>query len=333
MDTTWNSSMNVERWRKEFAFEAAKLDFLSKFAGPSENNAIQIVDDLKAKKGSTIHVDLIMKLLGSGVTGDNIMAGNEEDLVQYEQSVVVDQLRHGVKSKGKMDNKKVLTDFRKTALRQLKIWFNEKLDSDLITVLSASPTRTLGADNGGTPRIDSASKSNLAAVDVITIDDIRLMKTLATNPYTSTHPKIRPIKSNGENYYLLVIGSESAYDLKTNAAYNTLMRDAWWRGEKNPLFHDAKVVVDNVLVHEYEGISQFDDGGGAAIHGEVNLFMGAQAGIFARGGDHSWHEETVDRGNKLSVTGGLIYELAKTKFNSVDFATIAYYCETTDLSA
>lgn len=332
-ETSWNSSLHVERWRKEFAYEAAKLDFLQKFAGPDESYAIQIVNDLKKSKGDQIHVPLVMKLSGSGTTGDNTLAGNEEDLVTYEQTVTLDQLRHGVLSKGKMENKRVLIDFRKTALRQLKIWFNETLDADLISVLGTSPTRTLGADTAGTPRIDSASKSGLASGDVITIDDIRLLKTLATKPYTSTHPKIRPIKIDGKKCYLLIIGPESAYDLKTSSAYNTLMRDAWWRGEKNPLFYDAKVVVDNVLVHEYEGISSFDDGGGASVHGELNLFMGAQAAIFALGGDHTWHEETVDRGNKLAISGGLIYELAKTKFNSIDFATIAYYCATTDLSA
>jgi len=193
-ETVWTSNLIVERWRKEFAYEAAKLDFLNKFAGPDESYAIQIVDDLKAKKGSIIHVPLVMKLAGAGVTGDNTMAGNEEDLVTYEQSVTLDQLRHGTLSKGKMENKKVLIDFRKTSLRQLKIWFNETLDADLVTVLGASPTRTLGADNGGTPRIDSASKSGLVAADKITVADIRLLKTLAKKPYTSTHPKIRPIK-------------------------------------------------------------------------------------------------------------------------------------------
>jgi len=126
---------------------------------------------------------------------------------------------------------------------------------------------------------------------------------------------------------------ESSYDLQADSEYQQLFRDAWWRGEKNPLFRDAKIVINNVIVHEYEGISSFDDGGGSTVHGELNLFMGAQAAIFARGGDHTWHEETVDRGNKLAITGGVIYELAKTKFNSIDFGTIAYYCSTTDLSA
>ena len=332
-ETSWTSNMYVERWRKEFAFEAPNFDFMDRFAGKDENSAIQIVDDLKASKGRQVHVDLIMKLDGSGVTGDNTMAGNEEDLVQYEQTVTLDQLRHGVLSKGKMENKKVLTDFRSTAMRQLKIWFNETLDSDLLSVLQASPTRYLGADNGGTPRFDSTAKSSLAAADKVTVGDIRLLRALAKKPYTSGNPKIRPIKYNGREYYVLVLGVEGVYDLKQNSTYQQIVREAWWRGEKNPLFNDALAVIDGVIIHEYDGLSAFDDGGGASVHGNQGIFMGAQAAVLARGGAHTWHEETVDRGNKLAITGGLIYEIAKTKFNSADFGCISYYHATTDLSA
>ena len=136
----------------------------------------------------------------------------------------------------------------------------------------------------------------------------------------------------GKKHYLLILGAESMYDLKNDSEYNQILRDAWWRGEKNPIFSDASVVIDGVIIHEFEGIQSFDNGGGASVHGELNLFVGAQGAVMAVGGSHVWHEEMVDRGRQLSIGGTLIYEIAKTKFNSIDQSVIAYYVATTDLS-
>jgi len=199
-------------------------------------------------------------------------------------------------------------------------------------VMSASPTRTLGADDGRDPRIDSASKSGLVDADLTTVSDIRLLHTLAKKPATAGNPRIKPIIFKGKKYYLLILGSESMYDLKEDSEYNQILRDAWWRGEKNPIFSDASVVIDGVIIHEFEGIQSFDDGGGATVHGELNLFVGAQGAVFLEGGGTDWHEEMVDRGRQLSIGGTLIYEIAKTKFNGIDQAVIAYYAATTDLS-
>ena len=332
-ETTWTSNTQVERWRKEFAYEASWPKFLKKFAG-DETAMIQRLDDLKTQRGKSVHIDLITQLDGPGVADDGTRTGNEEKIVNYEQEVTLGAIWHGTLSKGPIEQKRVLYDFRKISLRLLTDWHQKHIDDDFMTVLSASPTRTLGADDGGVPRIDSASKSGLVDADKITVADIRLMRAIAEDPYTSTNVPIKPITMNGEEYYVLVLGTESFYDLKNDSEYQQIMREAWWRGEKNPLFRDASMVtLDNVIVHKYKGISSYDDGGGDSIHGELNLFCGAQAGVLALGSDHTWHEETVDRGKQLSIGGTLIYEAAKTKFNSIDQSIIAYYCATTDLSA
>lgn len=332
--TTWASATQVERWTKEFAYEASFPKFMKLFTGGNDSFAIQRIPDLKTQRGKSVHIDLITQLAGAGVDDDGTRSGNEENIVNYEQEIVLGATWHGTLSKGPIEEKRVLYDFRKISLRLLKDWFNKKLDTKLITALEASPTRTLGADDGGTPRIDSASKSGLAAADKITVADIRLLRALAEDPYTSTHVPIKPITMKGQEYFLLVLGTESMYDLQNDSEYLQIMREAWWRGEKNPIFRDAEfVTLNNVIIHKFKGINAFDDGGGDSVHGETNLFLGAQAAVLALGSDHKWHEETVDRGKQLSIGGTLIYKVAKTKFNSIDQATIAYYTATTDLSA
>lgn len=332
-ETTWNSSLSIERWSKEFFRQASVPEFMKRFMGKSAQNIFQEKTELKKSKGDKIHFGLIMKLVGSGVTGDNTMAGNDEDLVTYEFNATIDQLRNSVLSKGKVNDKRTTLDFRKEALDALKIWFGEQLDSDMFSVLSASPTRTLGADSGGTPRINSAAKSGLVSGDVIDLADISLLKTLAVRPKGSDQVKIRPIKVDGKSYYVYIMGPESAREIKDpGSEWSQAQREAAARGKDNPVFSGALGIYDGVILHTHENISSFDDGGGASVHGEQNLFLGAQAGVFAYGGDYTWHEETVDRGNKLAVTGGLIYEAAKTKFNSEDFACISHYVATTDLT-
>ncbi|KKL53015.1 hypothetical protein LCGC14_2279670 [marine sediment metagenome] len=336
--TTWSSDTAVERWVSAFMVEAGPAEFMEKFIGDDETHFLQRKRTLENQKGKSVHIDLITEIPQSsgGVTGDNTRAGNEVPLINFEQEMTLDALWQGTLSKGPLQTQQQLYDFRKLSLRGLGEWFRVNKDIDLVTVLSASPTRTLSADDGGVPVIDSGSKANLIAADKITVADIRLLKALAKKPYTSGHPRIKPVMIDGERFYILLITTESWVDLQADSEYQQLFRDAHVRGSKNPLFRDAKTIINNVLVHEYENIQTFDDGGGASVHGSLNLFLGAQAAVILqtkKGDNMMWHEETVDRGKQLSIGGTQIFEIAKTNFNSIDQSVIAYYTSSTDLSA
>jgi N4-gp56 family major capsid protein len=55
-------------------------------------------------------------------------------------------------------------------------------------------------------------------------------------------------------------------------------------------------------------------------------FCGAQAAVFAYGGDGgqemTWVEELFDYKNRLGVSAGMIWGLKKTMFNSLDFGAL-----------
>ena len=67
-----------------------------------------------------------------------------------------------------------------------------------------------------------------------------------------------------------------------------------------------------------------------------NLFLGAQAGVFAQGNAYdtmeqqrvgrdnmmSWYEETDDYGNEKGIAVGSIFGMKATRFNSKDFGKI-----------
>ena len=130
---------------------------------------------------------------------------------------------------------------------------------------------------------------------------------------------MRPIRQGGKDYYVLMVHPESARELKNNTVWQNAQQYAMPRGKENPLFSGALGMWDGVVVHEHDGIQKCTIN---SVNANRNLFLGAQAGLVCFGGDHSWHEETVDRGNKLSVSASIIYEMAKAKFNSKDFGVI-----------
>ena len=331
----WNSALEVSRWAKELFTSAKKDTYFSRFFGGS-NSAIHVLNDLKAAKGKDVTVGLKMKIEGSGITGDNTLAGNEVGIDTYTQTVTLDQLRQGVLSTGKMHDKKTLIDFRKEALDSLKVWFAETMENDLITALSASPTYRLHSAAGANYHTDIApwtSTTGVVAGDTIGAKAISRLVARAK----LLNPKVRPIRVNGKDYYVLILHPEAAHELKNQSDFMNAAQYAMPRGSDNPLFTGALGMWDGCVIHEHDGILTADDGGsgsegGSGTHYCRNLFMGAQAGIAAFGGDHNWHEETVDRGNKLSVSASVIYEFSKAKFNSKDFAVIEYNTLTTSLT-
>ena len=326
--TIFNSSLEVSRWRNELYTQAKKDTYFSRFFGGS-NSVIHVKDDLKATKGKDITFGLKMKIEGAGVTGDNTLAGNEVPIDTYSQTITLDQLRQGIMSTGKMHNKKVLIDFRGESLDSLKVWFAETMEQDMIDVLSASGTRLLHGITGAY-HIGTAASGSVAATDLITTAAISRLVAMAKLG-NSTHGKMRPVRANGKDYYVLILHPEAAHELKMDSTFMNAQQYAMPRGSDNPLFSGALGAWDGCVIHEHDMIKTFDNGAGSA-HYATNLFMGAQAGCAAFGGDHSWHEELVDRGNKLSISASIIYEFAKTAFNSADFATICYSTATTKLT-
>lgn len=333
-NTDFGTGAAVTRWRKRFAIEATAARFFEIVVGPGKDSIIQRLTNLEGQRGDTIKIDLKYLLKSAGVSGDGTRAGNEEQIQYARQDVVLDSLWNGTIDEGKLRNQAVLYNFREESMESLADWHADKKDEEIVETLSASPTRALGADDGGTPAYDATAKSNLVAADVITVGDIRRLKALATKPRVATDVRIRPFIRNGKKYFMLVLGTESMLELKKDSTYESYLENAWWRGDKNPLFSDAEVIIDRVIIHEFEGILDFDDGGSGAVHGEQNLFLGAQAAVISMTKDGTdWNEEEVDRGNKQAIGGTIIRTIDKTVFDSRDMAVISYYCATSALQA
>lgn len=95
-----NHPLAVKLWSRKLFQEALKQCWLSKFMGKDAKSAIQIQNDTKKGPGDRIRIGLRMQLTGQGILGDSTLEGNEEALTTYTDDILINQLRHAVRSDG-----------------------------------------------------------------------------------------------------------------------------------------------------------------------------------------------------------------------------------------
>ena len=329
MAANWASGLQVSRWAKELQSEVSKGVYFSKFMGEGPGNAIH-VKQIEDGKGKDVTFGFVSQLTGSAITGDSSLEGNEQSLSTYSNTVSTNQKRLAVRDSGKFTNSKVLYDFRSTSLDLLKTQYAELIDADIFSAL----TKTSGPH----PYYYSASSSAYASSDPkaqtltnISLADISAMKTLAQIGGSANY-RMRPIRVDGNDYYVLVLHPEVAYDLFELDGFQTIQREAQVRGDSNPLFSGALGIYNGVVIHAHEGVSDAADGGSSSnIAFARNLFMGAQAACFAESSDMMWVEKTFDYGNQLGISASKIYGVDISDYNNKDVGVIQYLAKRTDL--
>src|SRR5687768_12275437 len=96
--------------------EALKRTYALQFMGTGSDSIIQIKTELN-------------KAAGDGISGDSTLEGNEEALITYSQNVSIDQLRHAVRSSGKMSEQRVPFSVRAEARDGLADWWSDRIDT------------------------------------------------------------------------------------------------------------------------------------------------------------------------------------------------------------
>src|SRR5690349_20135669 len=96
-----NHPLAVKLWSRKLFREALKNTTMAPLIGSDSNSAIQVVTEASKGPGDTVYLPLRVQLSGDGMQGDAVLEGNEEALSTYRDTVVIDQLRHAVRSGGK----------------------------------------------------------------------------------------------------------------------------------------------------------------------------------------------------------------------------------------
>lgn len=147
MEVTLASASVRQRWISAYFKEYVRTSKFAPYMGRSPMSIIVAKYELQTESGKTINIPLITRLKSSGVTGSQILDGNEEELGNYNFPISVDWRRNGVRVP-KSTSYKTEIDLFNAARDMLKEWEAERLRDDLIqaclsVINAASDTATI----------------------------------------------------------------------------------------------------------------------------------------------------------------------------------------------
>ena len=304
--TSVPASLVKKLWAKDLWAAAQEEIFFKRFIGESEDAIIQKKSDLKKDKGDTITIPLMMKLSGAGVDGDATLEGYEEAMTFYDMAVAVDQKRNAVRLKGKMEEQKAAFDLRSSAKKALKTWMIEYVEKLFFTTLGTSPTSARVLYGG-----DATTVGEIVDADKLSTTLISTAKRKAE----LASPKIRPVRVDGKEYFVLLVHPYAARDLKTDSAWLAAQQYANVRGDLNPIFSGSLGIWDGVAIWEHPWVRLTTEGASGA-NAAYNMLLGAQAGAWAVAKEPFWEEDTFDYNNQVGFATGLIHGVKKSAFGA-----------------
>ena len=341
----FNHPLARKHWSNELNVEALKQTWFLRFLGTDTNSMIQIKEDTKKAAGDKITVGLRMQLAGAGVQGDGTLEGNEEDLVFYTDSLIINQLRHAVRSAGRMSEQRVPYGVRKEAKDGLSDWFADRWDTWFFNQLAGNTSQTDTRYTGNQAAIAPSTNRRFAYDDSadgvhsgfaegsLSESDTFKLKLIdwAVEIAKTASPAVRPIRYKGGEYFVCFLHPHQVTSLRveTGDQWYAIQRDLLQGGDitDNPLFSGAIGIWNNVIFHESTRVPNGQSGTTPLPRTRRAVLCGAQAACMALGqgdeaGRMSWDEEFFDFGNQLGVAAGCIAGLKKLQFNSEDFGTI-----------
>jgi N4-gp56 family major capsid protein len=335
-----NHALAVKIWTKRLLREALKETHCGRFMGTSTNSLIQVKSDLRKQAGDRIRVGLRMQLTGAGVLGDDTLEGAEEALTTYSDDIFVDQLRHAVRSGGRMSEQRVPFSVREESLDGLRDWWADKIDESFFNQIAGNTGQTDTKRTGNQATIapttaqhifgnaDMTTEASLSASIAGSDFQLTMLDKAISIAKTNT-PVIRPVRVNARSLYVVFLHPYQVHQMRTDA---TAARVTWYDTQKsriqggemdNPIFNGALGEYNNCIIHENTRVPL----GVGTTTVRRAIFCGAQAAAFATGRDNrantmTWVEELFDYENELGVSAGMIYGFKKMVFNSADFSTI-----------
>lgn len=319
--------------------------FTNGFIGKNEddmNSVIQRVTKLtETERGMECVMQLVLDMQSDGVVGDNELEGNEEALQNDTQTIRIDQVRNGNKSKGEMAEQATVIRFRQQSKEKLTFWLADKLDELMfLTVSGVSysytynlatrvgsqlPALTFAGDVVAPSSQRTLYAGTATSTATLTTSNTMNWATLVEANTIAAEKRLRPIRDGGRNYYCVVLHPRQRRDLVLDPTYQTITRSADKRSSKNPLFAGSIANVDGLVIHYHNKVVNTSGltsgskwGSGGTVDGAQALVLGAQAGAIATVGNMFWREAVLtDYGNRPGIGVGRKIGMLKPQFLSI----------------
>ncbi|WP_336276967.1 N4-gp56 family major capsid protein [Bartonella sp. CB178] len=347
-----NDQKAVCIWSKLLNQEISKAIPIASLIGKDSNSIIQLRDEASKANGDSISFNLRTQLYGNGISEEDELEGNEEHLHFLSDRVVINELAHAVrvKNEGTIDQQRVIHDLRTEAKNALVDWYTDRLSMmffmhvcgytpDALEFegrnLQLSPVH-YGFNKPTAPtskRIirpnDKMADEELDKNDVF---DLQLIDK-AVERAKLANPKIRPVRVDGENVYVLYLHPTQVTQLRTNTDRGQWLdiTKAGYNGSrgKNPIFDGSLGMYNGVILREAEHITQ---GVVSSTEDEVPesmpstrraVLLGAQSAVIAFGKDrgstrYKLVEGLFDYEREFGVAARTIIGMKKTRFDFSD---------------
>lgn len=352
-ETSLNTDLAVQKWDAQFFAEYVRNSGFLPYMSRGSESIIVTKREL-VSSGQTVNVPLIPRLKGAGVTGNDLLEGNEEGLQQYNFPVSIETKRNGIVLK-EQDEHFTEIDMRRAARDGLRTWAEELMRDEIIDALGsiggvnyASATeaqKDAWLDNnldrvlfgtaksnvaqtspaGGATNDHSASLAAIASTQKLSASVVSLMKRIAK----TADPHIRPHRvrnESGREYYVMFAGSNAFRDLKEDSTIAQANREARPRDvSQNPIFQDGDLIYDGVVIREIPEIAAIGNVGASSATVAPVYLCGAQAIAYAIGREPQSRTRRFDYNHRFGVGITMLHGIKKMQFNSKDHGMVTGY--------
>lgn len=346
-----NDALAVKLWSKKLAVEVSKATAIAPLIGTSSNSIIQLKEETQKGPGDQVTFGLRRQLVGDGVTEGENQEGNEESLSTYSQAILINELSHAVriKNEGTIDAQRVPFSLRDEANDGLTDWYSDRLSMAAFiqwggytapTMAFEGRTITLKNVHWGhnAPVAPSSNRvvraggqandSALTSADVFTLDLIDK----AVERAKTANPKIRPVRVDGENVYVVYLHPYQVTSMKTSTSTGQWLdiQKAAYSGSRkgNPIFDGSLGMYNGCVLREAEHVVPGVSTGGATIATVRRaVLLGAQSMVAAFGKNKGATrfklvEELFDYQRELGLSAQTIMGMKKTRFDGEDFGCV-----------
>jgi N4-gp56 family major capsid protein len=345
-------------WSAKLLREVEKKTYFKKFVGEGDDSIIQIKTETGKNAGDKVTFGLVMSLTGDGVTENQALEGNEEDLTTYDESLLVNELFHAArfKSKRSVSNQRTPYNLREVAKDRLALWWADRMDSTMFlhlagytgdaftrdgrtvdpdkaqyngmnTIVAPTAGRRVWADNNTADEGLTSATDDKFALELI--DEALLIAKTA-------QPLVQPLMIDGDEKYICILHPSQVKDLRTAVSttkitwYDTQKARVQGGEMKNGIFTGALGEYNGVVLHEAFRIPNgVNSSTGATVANTKRaLLLGRQAGVIGYGRENAnsmtfdWRDEEFDYGRSVGVSIGAVFGMKKTQFNSKDYGVI-----------
>jgi len=340
-----SSNETVKLWSRKLWVEHRKSDMLFNpklrgLAGEDwKTNAFLTLDEAEKTEGDRIRTTMVFQLGDTpGVIGDEVLEGKEDSLDSTTYDILIDQIRQGVQTGGRMNRQRVTFDTLEAAKGLLRDWWKNRRAVMAINHLCGNTRQTdLRYTGNNTPnapdtqhiyRVNQglgASDDQTVGADTTALLDLDVIDELVTIAEQLT-PPIAPFVIDDAEYYGLLIHPNVMADLrKTSSQWYDVMKAALQGGEarNNPFFNRASGKWRNTLIFVEPHIVRGTHSSTAAAvtSSRRNVFFGAGCLVTAhgrreRGAEEQfyWHSGTWDHGDKYYASAAAVVGVGSPRF-------------------